>query len=444
VQAAEPRRARCEIEWFADLFTASGPYRPAGGTAAGSDAGLVPAADFFRIFEAFPEPSPWCRQRRPELRLELWPLMNENHQSMTDELRDEVAYAAAQLKEYLSFLDDIGIKDVGDARRGLSLPFQQNAGALQTAVSQTAPEAAVSEAPVAAAKGQDRPHDLSEGHTGETTLQQSSQSPLGSKLTPNDAVLRPEREPSGIQVESEIQARTEVTEPDMPKQRDTPLQFDLFGNPIPEPTAAGKRPEAPPSGPTSFFDTLPKDTSLDDIRNDIGDCTRCRLSEHRNRIVFGEGNPKADLVFVGEGPGADEDASGRPFVGRAGKLLDKMIEAIDLRREEVYICNVVKCRPPENRTPERDEVATCEPFLFRQLALIRPKVIVALGAPAFQCLMKSREGIMKARGQWRDWNGIRLIPTYHPAYLLRSPDKKRESWEDLKKVREYLATLGGS
>ncbi|HEY3136826.1 MAG TPA: uracil-DNA glycosylase [Blastocatellia bacterium] len=182
------------------------------------------------------------------------------------------------------------------------------------------------------------------------------------------------------------------------------------------------------------------DSSLNDIREDIGDCRRCKLCEHRRTIVFGEGNPHARLVFVGEGPGAEEDATGRPFVGRAGQLLDKIIEAIGLKREEVYIANIVKCRPPGNRAPERDEVETCEPFLFRQLACIRPQVIVALGSPAFQCLLRTREPITRARGVWREWNGIKIMPTFHPAFLLRSPDKKREVWEDMKKVREELKT----
>jgi uracil-DNA glycosylase len=182
------------------------------------------------------------------------------------------------------------------------------------------------------------------------------------------------------------------------------------------------------------------DPSLEAIREDIGDCRRCKLHEHRKTIVFGEGNPHAKLVFVGEGPGADEDASGRPFVGRAGQLLDKIIVAIGLKREDVYIANIVKCRPPGNRTPERDEVDTCEPFLLRQLAFIRPEVIVALGSPAFQCLLRTREPITRARGEWREWNGIKVMPTFHPAFLLRSPEKKREVWEDMKKVRDYLNT----
>ncbi len=197
--------------------------------------------------------------------------------------------------------------------------------------------------------------------------------------------------------------------------------------------------------PTAAHAALPvieaQDVSLEAIREDIGECVRCKLHEHRNKIVFGEGDPKAKIVFIGEGPGADEDATGRPFVGRAGQLLDKIIQAIGLKREDVYISNVVKCRPPGNRTPERDEVATCEQFLFRQLALIRPQVIVALGSPAFQCLLRTKETITRARGEWRDWNGIKVMPTFHPAYLLRSPDKKREAWDDMKKVRDYLNTL---
>ncbi|HWN98930.1 MAG TPA: uracil-DNA glycosylase [Blastocatellia bacterium] len=187
-----------------------------------------------------------------------------------------------------------------------------------------------------------------------------------------------------------------------------------------------------------------RDASLEAIREDIGDCRRCKLHEHRKTIVFGEGNPAAKLFFIGEGPGAEEDATGRPFVGRAGQLLDKIIAAIGLRREDVYIANVVKCRPPGNRTPERDEVDTCEQFVYRQIAFVRPKVIVALGSPAFQCLMRTRESISRARGSWRDLNGVKVMPTFHPAFLLRSPDKKREVWDDMKKVRDYLNESGES
>lgn len=178
--------------------------------------------------------------------------------------------------------------------------------------------------------------------------------------------------------------------------------------------------------------------SLERIREDLGDCTRCRLSKQRNKIVFGAGNPRAELVFVGEGPGRDEDAQGLPFVGRAGKLLTSMIEAMGLRREDVYICNVVKCRPPENRKPESDEVATCSPFLFRQLDVIQPKAIVCLGATAAQALLKTVDSISRYRGTWFDYRGTKLMATYHPAYLLRNPAAKGEVWKDLQKVMAHL------
>jgi len=178
--------------------------------------------------------------------------------------------------------------------------------------------------------------------------------------------------------------------------------------------------------------------TLQRIREDIGDCKRCKLCEQRTNIVFGSGSGKAELVFVGEGPGHDEDVQGLPFVGRAGKLLTQMIEAMGLRRDDVYICNVVKCRPPQNRAPEPDEVGTCSPFLFRQLAVIRPKAIVCLGATAFQSLMGSKMSISKLRGQWMDFRGAPMLATYHPAYLLRNPNAKGDVWEDLKKVMAHL------
>jgi DNA polymerase len=180
---------------------------------------------------------------------------------------------------------------------------------------------------------------------------------------------------------------------------------------------------------------------LAEIRADIGDCTRCKLHRlGRTQIVFGVGNPNADLMFVGEAPGHDEDVQGFPFVGRAGQLLTKIIEAIGMKREDVYIANVLKCRPPQNRNPEPDEVATCEPFLLRQIDAIRPRVIVALGSFAARTLLGTEESISRLRGRAYEYHGAKLVCTYHPAYLLRSPDKKRETWEDMKKVR---ALLGG-
>jgi DNA polymerase len=184
--------------------------------------------------------------------------------------------------------------------------------------------------------------------------------------------------------------------------------------------------------------------ALQAIRTEIGDCTRCKLHRlGRRQIVFGVGNPSADLMFVGEAPGADEDVQGIPFVGRAGQLLTKIIEAIGLRRDEVYIANVIKCRPPENRNPEPDEVETCEPFLFQQIDRIRPKVIVALGTFAARALLKTQDPISRLRGRAFDYRGATLIPTFHPAFLLRSPDRKRDVWEDMKKVRALLQESAG-
>ena len=169
-------------------------------------------------------------------------------------------------------------------------------------------------------------------------------------------------------------------------------------------------------------------------------CTRCKLHTlGRTQVVFGVGNPEADLMFVGEAPGADEDLQGEPFVGRAGQLLTKIIEAIGLGRENVYIANVIKCRPPGNRNPEPDEVAQCEPFLFRQVDTVKPKVIVALGKFAAQCLLRSTEPITRIRGKEFKYRDAILIPTYHPAYLLRNPSAKRDVWEDMKRVRAILA-----
>lgn len=178
---------------------------------------------------------------------------------------------------------------------------------------------------------------------------------------------------------------------------------------------------------------------LENLRNEIGDCQRCKLCRHRTNIVFGSGSENASLVFVGEGPGAEEDKQGLPFVGRAGQLLTKMIIAMGFSRESVYICNVVKCRPPENRDPEADEIASCEPFLQKQLGIIKPKVIVGLGRYACQTLLKTTTPMAKLRGQWQEYDGIQFMPTFHPAYLLRNPPAKKEVWEDLQKVMAKLS-----
>jgi DNA polymerase len=172
--------------------------------------------------------------------------------------------------------------------------------------------------------------------------------------------------------------------------------------------------------------------TLEQVREELGDCTRCKLHKTRTQIVFGVGNLKASLVFVGEAPGADEDAQGEPFVGRAGQLLTKIIEAMGMRREDVYICNIIKCRPPNNRTPEADEIVACQPFLLKQLQAIGPKFICALGGPATQTLLQTKEAISRLRGKFYDFHGIPLLPTFHPAFLLRNPNEKKTVWEDMK------------
>jgi DNA polymerase len=178
--------------------------------------------------------------------------------------------------------------------------------------------------------------------------------------------------------------------------------------------------------------------TLDAIRSDLGDCQRCGLAKSRTQLVYGVGNPTARLVLVGEAPGRDEDIKGEPFVGEAGRLLDRILQAMGLCREEVYICNVLKCRPPDNRDPQPEEVATCEAFLIRQIAAIKPQVIVGLGRFAVHSLLKNRVPISQLRGEWQNYQGIPLMPTYHPAYLLRNPESKRDVWEDMKEVLRRL------
>jgi len=189
-------------------------------------------------------------------------------------------------------------------------------------------------------------------------------------------------------------------------------------------------------------DPRPSGETLDGIRVDLGDCRRCKLCSGRTNIVFGSGTFQARLVFVGEGPGADEDAQGLPFVGAAGLLLTKIIESIKLTRDQVYICNVVKCRPPSNRTPEEDEIAACSPFLFRQIESIRPQVICCLGAVATQTVLGTKTAVGKLRGRFHEFRGIRVMPTWHPAYLLRNPAAKRDVWNDVREIRALLDELG--
>jgi uracil-DNA glycosylase family 4 len=247
----------------------------------------------------------------------------------------------------------------------------------------------------------------------------------------------------------ELSANTSTSAPSIDAATKLNVEVPSLVRPAVEPPAKEAGRMVPPEGmvpPASLFgDLLPPPTliksteTLEEIWQDIGgDCTRCGLCEGRTQVVNTHGNHQARLMFVGEAPGADEDAQGKPFVGRAGQLLTKIIEAIGLKREDVLIGNVNRCRPPGNRQPTLEEAAICRPFLFREIAAVQPEVIVVMGNTALQNLLDIREGISRVRGKFRDFRGIKVMPTFHPAYLLRDPSKKREVWEDLKKVRDYL------
>jgi uracil-DNA glycosylase family 4 len=248
------------------------------------------------------------------------------------------------------------------------------------------------------------------------------QRPLPPPPPPTSQAARPQ--PAGASLPPPLPTRAEMTKkpvrkpsPDPPAPRET-----LFGDITPQDDLSLGRP-----GET-----------FEEIRADVGECVRCPLHQGRKTIVHTEGEPTARLMFVGEAPGADEDESGRPFVGRAGQLLNKIIEAIGLKRDDVLIGNVNRCRPPANRTPTTDEAHTCKPFLLREINIARPDVIVVLGNTAMKNLLDTKEGITRLRGQFQDYRGIKVMPTFHPAYLLRDPSKKREVWDDMKKVRDYL------
>ena len=233
----------------------------------------------------------------------------------------------------------------------------------------------------------------------------------------------------GVRLEPAWRARTIAS---VPSTTEPPRQVTMPDDSVPVPTGPL------PAAPSPVFASPAE--ALETIRVDLGpDCTRCKLHTlGRRQVVFGVGNPSADLMFVGEAPGADEDIQGEPFVGRAGQLLTKIIEAIGLARKDVYIANVIKCRPPGNRNPEPDEVEQCEPFLFRQIDTIKPKVIVALGQFAAQSLLRTTEPITRLRGREYRYRDAVLMPTYHPAFLLRNPSAKRDVWEDMKRVRDLL------
>ena len=232
----------------------------------------------------------------------------------------------------------------------------------------------------------------------------------------------------------EVEAVSEIAVETVPTEVHEVVPENI--SPMPKATRSSSQPHASPAAAPPVIQDKP--AALAAIREYIGDCTRCRLHTGRTKLVFGVGNPNADIMFVGEGPGADEDAQGEPFVGRAGQLLNNMINAMGIRREDVYIANVVKCRPPGNRAPEKDEADTCSPFLMQQIDVIKPKVIVALGATAAKNLLMMNDSMGALRGRWYDFRGTKLVVTYHPAYLLRDPRQKKETWKDLQMVMKFL------
>ncbi len=270
------------------------------------------------------------------------------------------------------------------------------------------------------------------------------------------------REPKPESRNSKLETRNSASETRHPPRETQDSRLDLLKSGISNLQSSGPSPESrtpnpeprvpspalrvpvisPPSASLSLFEAAPAPRkareTLEEIREDLGDCRRCKLAGGRKTIVFGQGNPRAELVFVGEGPGADEDEQGLPFVGRAGQLLNRMIQSIGMKREEVYICNIVKCRPPGNRTPEKDEVDACSPFLLRQLEAIRPRLICCLGAPAMKTLLGIKEGITRVRGQFFDYAGTKALVAYHPAYILRNPREEKILREDFAKIREFL------
>ena len=262
----------------------------------------------------------------------------------------------------------------------------------------------------------------------------------------------------GVETIALTTERTAVAATAAPSPLANNTSSERKGNPplgrqlAPESALFAREPPAQPASQDSLFTGLApakplfarSTETLENIWSDIGDCTRCGLCEGRTQVVNTHGNPKARLMFVGEAPGADEDAQGKPFVGRAGQLLTRMIEAMGMKREDVIIGNVNRCRPPGNRQPTLEEAAICRPFLFREIAAVQPEIIVVMGNTALRNLLEVREGITRVRGQFQDFRGIKVMPTFHPAYLLRDPSKKRETWEDLKKVRDYLDSTARS
>jgi uracil-DNA glycosylase len=318
------------------------------------------------------------------------------------ELQDDLRVLVQATSEYVSFLSELGLDGIVEDS---STSLQSTA-----ALSPAAPRSAAVTRPVQPAAAPNPA--LQRNAQASVKLDSPLQSARPSAAPTKGAVNSP---PEHIEMAKRTTKKT-------PELEQPPPQETLFGEITPKDEAS-----------------LPRtDETFEDIWNDIGECVRCPLHAGRTHIVNTEGNRKARLMFVGEAPGADEDMQARPFVGRAGQLLNKIIEAIGMKREDILIGNVNRCRPPQNRTPTLEEAKTCKPFLLREIAVVQPEVIVVLGNTAMKNLLDTKEGITKLRGKFQDYRGIKVMPTFHPAYLLRDPSKKREAWEDMKMVRDYL------
>ncbi|HEY0079374.1 MAG TPA: uracil-DNA glycosylase family protein [Pyrinomonadaceae bacterium] len=330
--------------------------------------------------------------------------------SETAELRELLRALTEGVAENLSYLRELGLEGLEGAE---SFEVARSSEQPKTASATSGGSAS----PRVGAAQSSQPPPRASALARNAGAEQRSRPPI--PRVPPTASTRAGNLTQSTNEQTEMAKRTTRKQPapDTPEPRET-----LFGEITPMDEASLPRP----------------DETLEDIRADIGECIRCPLSQSRTKVVHSEGNRQARLMFVGEAPGADEDASGRPFVGRAGQLLNKIIEAIGLKREDVFIGNVNRCRPPQNRTPTLEEAKTCKGFLLREIDVVRPKVIVVLGNTAMKNLLDTKEGITKLRGNFQDYRGIKVMPTFHPAYLLRDPSKKRETWDDMKKVRDYL------
>lgn len=335
-------------------------------------------------------------------------------------MSNEFSTLLADLKEQVLYMQELGVSDFGielpelDARfqTQSSQPIQNPKSEIQNRLERFVPES-LPVAPVA--KPEIKPISAENTSSRQSLLERSRLSRLPSLANRNLSS-------TNYQNSQNSEQAGKITMPT--KKQETPaedLSESLFGD---------------------ISQALPESNeTLEEIRADIGNCTRCPLHEGRTKIVHSTGNLQADLMFIGEAPGADEDAKGEPFVGRAGQLLNKIIEAIGMKREDVFIGNINRCRPPGNRTPTLPEAETCKPFLLREIAVVRPKIVVVLGNTACQNLLNTKVGITKLRGNFQDYFGVKVMPTFHPAYLLRDPSKKRETWEDMKKVRDELNKL---